>query len=299
MSTTTAELIELINTEQIENVIAEENRFPAMFRQLGWLHDMSQQQANVFQMPQWDLTDPPAGTKVENATFTEVTADPTAVTIAGGTVGLSRKLSDEANVKSIAGLVDMIGLNSRGMEERINTDMLAEFSTFTNTTSFLGLPFDLDAWGTVTSAFAGQAPHNTGAWVAVLSLGQHRDLKNDIRSAGGNIEATGRALQLFTPEAQGLVGSFEGYTIFSSGLNPAFDGANDLGGLIVVGNETVDPASGMSERKWSTLVAASWWGIRHRPQREEQDAATLLVTSAHFGVGTSIQANGRSFESLN
>lgn len=287
--TTTTSLTELIPAERIEEIIGMENRAAAPHDLIAWRKDMSDQPATLWSVPRFDKTDVPAGTKAEASEFSNVEQTASEATITWGDVGLSRELTDAAGQLARMNAEATFMLNLRAMRERVSSDILGLTTSATNTSDFSGAALDLTKWGTATAAFNAQLPYAGFARVAVLHPAQVADLKAEIRTNGGTIEATGRGLGLLEGQGDGSIYMFEGWTIIESALVPQFDASNWSGALIVVGKDAL--------HTWSTFGWGVWKGITNEIERHAKKLTSDLVTSARYGVGITNQSNLRELVS--
>lgn len=279
--TTTTSLNDLIHSEQIEQLILNENRPASIHQLVAWIRDASRGGASVYQFPIWDKVDMTSGTKTEGASFTVTEQTTSSTTCTAGVVGIGIELTYEAAQDSLKGLADMILANMRRAEERVTKDLVALFTSATNTTNVGNAAFTLTQWGIAKSAFKAQNP--VGSRLAYIgSNASIRDLEADLRTVGSAILSNPLYIDgsVINNPGQGFKGYYEGMEIYETGLCPDNDADTISTAFAVVG-------------EMGALGLAVWWPWKHEVHANPGAAGDELFTSSRYAVCITNQANLR------
>lgn len=275
-ATTTSSLTELIPAEQIAEV--GQSAFPIPIASMV-AATVSCGPSNVHRIPYYDSVSVPlsqgAGkSETDEFAATEQTASEASMT--ASTVGIRYALADEVGVFAGQALdISLVAQQFGAMLEQIDEDTLSNITSAANTSDFSGSDLTIERVGTAVAAL--RQRNGPGRLALALSEVQLEDLKKSYRSAGLAYGAAMNAQIAANLNAQvrGEVGVHEGMPIFATTVVPAYDGNNDAGAVVRVGDKASE----------SGLALGVWMPVRLERARGANGAVRMhdeLVTAAIY-----------------
>lgn len=277
--TTTTSWNDLIHSEQINEIVLNPNRPASIASMIAWIRDASKGGAGSYRFPRYDKVDLTAGVKTEGDVFTVTELTSSGATATSGVVGIGVELTDEAAQDSYKGLADIIMLNEGAGAERVTKDLLALFTSSTNTYTVGNAPFGLVEWGIGKAQFKAQNPQ--GQRLAYVgSNASIKNLEKDMRTAGSSILANPLYINgdVINNPGQGFLGFYEGIEMYETSLCPDND-ANTISTAFIVAGEM------------GALGLAVWWPWQHKVHENPGAAGNELFTSSRYGVCITNPAN--------
>lgn len=280
--TTQSNITEIVPTERIEEMILGAHYSTPIALTIAWGKAVGRGSGNNVEIPRRDGVTTNAGTKAESAEFGLVNTTLSNVSVSGGWVGHSDRVSWEANTHGVEAALDIVVTDGvEAIMDRVDSDGLSIGAGATNSSSFSGAALTEANVLTVKAAFNAQRPHK-GRRALVLYTTQVRDWGQDLIANGGNHlggDAESQRVAELLGQADGFIGSRHKLALFES-ENVATAAGDATGFMCKMG-------------KGGALAYRSWAPIGWEDEWEPRRKSWMVTIAANYGWVLSDQANIR------
>ncbi len=271
-----SDITEVIPGESIPNYIESFHYGPDLSGIVPWVEPVPDGTGPVFVFPRADELTVPAGAKVEGNAFTEVvfTTDQTLAT--SGVVGMTLRLSGEAQKDARGGMPrSMLDQGLKAMRRRLNSDMFATTLGATSTIGDDATAFNMAHVAAGAALFEGLSPESNAIGL-VCSPVQYGTLAADWLSSNAAILSTLDRDEMLRP-TPGYKGRWAGLEVFVT-PHAATDTGTINGAITALG-------------RGSGFGVAVWHGIQAVEDPEPGNYRTAWHMSARYSCVLTNPAN--------